>query len=322
MTTNTPNTRAFRFASTLIACVFALSTPTAPALAQPAPPPGPTFEPARDAPFTSPTEITLYIKYYYLNPNPLRIGHAVDFLSANAVGIEEPRALVPAHAALGRLLRTDPSRIERWLRTTMSRDEPERVLFAANCAWWSDTDEGDEIVARLAAIAPDNLRTQYRILQNTAPPLIEGRVPTEGIHMDILWASFFVTASTDFIDPFFPLLAGRTTPNLDITALDRADLFQSAVWSVASNAYQHEPVLAYLREQSNDHEDPAVREALIDIVASVDKRIETDGPPFKPQIMRRLDAEMPDNAPPGRRVEEPSPAVPATPPATPPATND
>ena len=134
MTTNTPNTRAFRFASTLIACVFALSTPTAPALAQPAPPPGPTFEPARDAPFTSPTEITLYVKYYYLNPNPLRIGHAVDFLSANAVGIEEPRALVPAHAALGRLLRTAPDRIERWLRTTMSRDAPESVLIAATCA--------------------------------------------------------------------------------------------------------------------------------------------------------------------------------------------
>lgn len=312
MTKNIANLATLRLSSILIGCVVALGSFTPAARAQS----GPVFEPMRDAPFTSRTEITLYIKYYYLNPNPLRIGHAVDYLSTNAVGIEEPRALIPAHAALGRLLRTDPARIERWLRTTISRDEPERVLFAANCAWWSDTDEGDEIVERLAAIAPDHLRSQYRVLLNTQPPLIESRVPDEGLDMDILWASFFVTASTDYIDPFLPMLAGRTTENLDIQALDRTDLFQAAVWSVASNAYQHEPVLAYLREQMNDHEDPAIREALSHIVASVDKRIETDGPPFKPQIMRRLDADMPDNAAPGRPVEAPSAPAPATPPAT------
>lgn len=191
-------------------------------------------------PVLSGQKIGEFMAHFYEAPRPDRISDLMHSASANGLLNDLQRA-PGVFSFLGIVFTLYPDRLEEWLDVarTFPRQQWLLVLYAA-CL--SEHPRRNEVLLRAADQTEKEISIIIRRMIDETPSLRESPVSGAG-QLDLLWGAFFASGDVAYIERIMSVL---TTPgNRDALAFATK---QSAFWSLAANAKQHERVLAACRE--------------------------------------------------------------------------
>ncbi len=251
------------------------SAPVAPAT--------PAVAAASAAPFASAAELVSWVTAYYLDPEPDRLGQALEATVTLADQLDpDSDELIPDNAtmfqiALAHAIRNHPDRLETWTKPLFGT--PRGEWAAGLVGWWIDTPEGDTILQRAADRARAPYRTHFAwLLDRPTTNMVTEPIETP-FALYLLWSCFFMTGNTDYIARFVPFLPKPPEDDQTPGWQQRLMLHGVARSSFTANAYQHPRVLDFARAHHADTEDQRQRAALAEIIQAVEQRIEQYGPP-------------------------------------------
>ncbi|HEY2387663.1 MAG TPA: hypothetical protein VGK30_11930 [Candidatus Binatia bacterium] len=196
-----------------------------------------------------------WITFYYTDPQPRRTVGAMRFFAERGDLERNPQ---PIAVFFGRVFAQNPKSVSLWVDDL--RALPEDAHFVTALAlWFSHVPDRDMLLDRLGEGGSTRV-TRYVALvkSDVAPDLttIEVRQPVE---LDMLWASFFATGDTRFLERIVHVIPPAMEPGSTVP------LPAGARWSLTANAVAHSTVLEFCRRQASLQPERAA--TLNDIVA-------------------------------------------------------
>ncbi|MBC2600515.1 hypothetical protein [Puniceicoccus vermicola] len=185
---------------------------------------------------------------YYLDPTPEELPSHLIQLSEDGV-LSDPKAQAPIVGFTSQVMANHPDRVGDWM--AQLSDLPEDSAVAVQTAlWFSNTEASREYFE-------ENDLNEY--LEAPAPDILGMAIDNPGT-LDLLWGYFFATGEKAPIESLVSSLALaqyagalNAYPESEKTETDREAAyfdatFQSALWSLESNAVAHPRVLQYCQE--------------------------------------------------------------------------
>ncbi len=209
-----------------------------------------------------------WITFYYTDPRPERTVAAMRFLSERGDLERNPQ---PIAVFFGRVFAQNAGSLASWVDALRSGPEDERLVTAL-ALWFSRVAERDARLRQLEGGSARLARYVALLQSDVAPDLttIDARQPVE---LDMLWASFFATGDTRFLERIVRVLPPGTPAGAS------ALLPAAARWSLGANAAAHSAVLEFCRQEALRQPERAA--ALNDIVAEAERaRTEAVGAPL------------------------------------------
>ena len=197
----------------------------------------------------NPSDIDTWIAHYYLDPDPDRVGWFLQELEAQGF-LRHENAAGPMIGFLSQVFVRNPERLSEWFPPD-DRIFPDGRAIFYRALWQTDLAEAKAILDDVQERGPHELAQQLIEMRQTAPLAIsEWPVRSPG-DLDVLWGAFFATGDARYIEAIISKVQ-RNASGYEETLIQRA-----AVWSLGSNAQQHELVYRTCKEHVDDRERPS-----------------------------------------------------------------
>ena len=198
---------------------------------------------AHAQPFADIEQAGQWFTYYYLKPDPDRLPQALRLMSDEGM-LKEDKGAAPVTGFLSGVLRANPKRARELVSrlSFLPEDEQSIVLLGL---WYSAVPEAKAILKELTASMPAQGARIAFLLATPALPVVEVPPDQGAWVLDAWWGYFFATGDEL---PVKALIA--TLPWAQIHGdVGRQMVGGAARWSLASNAAQHDRVLAICKAQ-------------------------------------------------------------------------
>jgi hypothetical protein len=224
-----------------------------------------------------------WITFYYANPQPRRTVAAMRFFSARGDLERNPQ---PIAVFFGQVFAQNPKSVPFWVDDL--RALPDEAHFVTALAlWFSRVPDRDALLERLGEGGSTRVTHYVALVKSDVAPDLTTIEVRQAVELDMLWASFFATGDTRFLEPIVRVIPPYMEPG------SKAPLPAGARWSLASNSVAHSTVLEFCRRQASLQPERAA--TLNDVVA----RAEAERARLS-QIASGS-ASQPTTAPPARR---------------------
>lgn len=193
--------------------------------------------------FTDVEEAGRWFTYYYLKPEPARLPQALRLMSEKGL-LKEDKGASPVTGFLSGVFRANPKRARDLAGglAFLPEDEQSVVLLGL---WYSAIPESKAILNELTASMPSQGARIAFLLATPALPVVEVPPDQGAWVLDAWWGYFFATGDEL---PVKAVIA--TLPWTGVQGdLGRRMVGDAARWSLASNAAQHDRVLAICKSQ-------------------------------------------------------------------------
>ncbi len=215
-------------------------------------------------------DITNWITYYYMHPQPDDVPARVREMAALGVFRKESAA-PPVIAFLAEVFRENPSRIAGWFET-LRNISPDARLAIIRAAWESNTKEGAAALNALGAQKERDLASQIR--KQKPIDLAKDQIDSPAF-LDMLWGTFSASGKAWPVERVIGVVSWKVpaegTPNRTNVLL----IIGAARWSLSSNAFQHRRVYE-ICQNTLSNLNPEGRKELNEILQKVNERKERD----------------------------------------------
>ncbi len=187
-------------------------------------------------------ELNDWMVYYYRNPRPEMTPRAI-YSMGRLEDVDDTR-LAPLSAFLSFVFRDNPGKVREWLSqlSPLSACARKVVSYAL---WYSTIDESANLMKSLAESSDGEDAVLVRTLLEKRPTPFEEVEIASASNLDTLWGAFFATGGEKYVIRIMSAL-----PYVNAKGdMNKLLIGEAARWSLASNAVQHEKVLAICNEQ-------------------------------------------------------------------------
>jgi hypothetical protein len=187
-------------------------------------------------------ELNDWMVYYYKNPKPEMTPRAV-YSMGQLQDVDDTR-LAPLSAFLSFVFRDNPGKVRGWLSqlSPLSACARKVVSYAL---WYSRVDEAQNLMKSLAESSGGEDALLVRALLEKRPTPFEEVEIASASTLDTLWGAFFATGGEKYVIRIMSALPYVSAKG----DMNKLLIGEAARWSLASNAVQHEKVLAICTEQ-------------------------------------------------------------------------
>lgn len=196
--------------------------------------------PAQAACFDSDDAFMTWVEAYGPNPDPARLGCAVQYLAGSRLFQDKALRRPLAHFFSAALFRAPAAAREHAAqKLTAAPDENARVIFL-NAVWYGDSPESRAFLGRLREVWPSptlaglvagQLNSDPRTLLGNLAPQSEAELEQAAQDLDCLWMRYLGSDDTAYVDRI--VQAGLLSVRADS---DGASLLgYAARWSLRSN---------------------------------------------------------------------------------------
>jgi hypothetical protein len=199
-----------------------------------------------------------WITFYYADPQPGRTVAAMRFLSERGDLGKNP---APIAVFFGRLFAQNPKSVAQWVEDLRSTSEDAHFVTAL-AIWFSRLDDRDALLQRLGEGGSPRMARYVALARSDVAPDLTTIEVQQPVELDMLWASFFATGDTRFVERVVRVLSPWMQPG------SGASLPVAARWSLMANATAHSRVLEFCRQQAS--QEPEREATLNDIVAQAE----------------------------------------------------
>lgn len=193
-----------------------------------------------------------WMTYQYLSNDPERAPVMIGaFISAGwHEANPDANALGVLSAFLGQLALQSPDHLDAWAEAAPNLPADAQSLFAY-AVWVGDPGNAEARVRRIVGAMPaDDPRIGALLDLPARQPPDLAAVPLESAAaLDLWWGAFMATGDTRWVDLVLTALPppGLSREQSGFTDPLKIEIARAAVWSLASNAFQHPRVLEHLR---------------------------------------------------------------------------
>ncbi len=209
-------------------------------------------------------DLSKWMTYYYLHPQPELVVQAVLFADKN--NLLSGDYVVPLQSFLSRIFAQNPDKLPAWFNEMAPMKEANRTLILTSI-WWSNTSQGKQILQQICKTLPEKPRAEFKKQIDSDPPLIQEMPIDHTALLDMLWAAYCATGDEKYIKRLMTTLPWAET---DQKNLQKMMLASAAKWSLTSNCEQHPKVLEYCQKIAAT--DPAMKKFVEPVLADVVKR--------------------------------------------------
>ncbi|MDR2128519.1 MAG: hypothetical protein LBP52_05585 [Burkholderiaceae bacterium] len=216
--------------------------------------------------FQSQEEVARWMTFYYKKPEPDRLPEAMQYISRSFP--DKKNMVAPMMGFLSGVFRANPEKVDAW--SSALADLKETYLAAIVLGlWYSGLPDAKPKVMILLDRHP-GLKQGFEPFRQGNPLTVE-QIPLEQGPwvLDALWGKFMATGERAPVERIMTAL-----PWIDIRGdTDRLGIGGAANWSLASNAVQHERVLAFC-EQARKTQSPEVASKLDKVIAQAKQELQ------------------------------------------------
>lgn len=186
--------------------------------------------------FTSQEDLSVWLTFYYLNPDPEKIPAAVLYMSETGL-LDQQNKISPIFGFLAGAFQDNPNKVSIWINELESI-KPDHFSVVVLGLWYAKLPNSREMVYEILD-SNEKLSERFAYLKEGAPIRIT-EIPIEQGPwvLDALWGQFFASGSSDAIERIVQAL-----PWIDVKGdTNRLLVGGAATWSLRSNAAQHDRV--------------------------------------------------------------------------------
>jgi len=199
---------------------------------------------------------------YYLNPQPERIGHFLEDVSALGL-FEKEGSIPPLVSFLTQVFRQNPERLNQWLNRVQSLPESHRHLVYQSL-WKSDTAKSKEMLREYSPQhEPD--KDKLREFATKVPVDLLTEAIESPSDLDELWAAFSATGNPHFVKRILSVFSWDNEASKSNHA--RTIILGAAKWSLSGQLKQHK-VLRQICLDAMSEVDVNTRALLQEILSS------------------------------------------------------
>lgn len=216
---------------------------------------------------SSPEEFEDLISNYYKSKDINKIVPAINFIIYNDSLFEKNVGIGVAFFA--QVFKENPDKVEKWIVEDLCKLDGVGVKswdIVITALWLADNKETMNVINILKE--NDNIEKDYvKYIDEylvREPGDLKTMQITTALDLDMLWASFFATGDEVFIKQIISTLDyNKERDEVDLVS-------EAAIWSLKSNAEQHEKVLNILNEESvSNNNNQNIKNNLQDIINSL-----------------------------------------------------
>jgi hypothetical protein len=204
-----------------------------------------------------------WITYYYVQPEPQRVGEAIR--AASSKGFMQNGKAAPFIGFIAGVANKSPSMAQtlaKQFATLAKVDQPVVILGV----WYSGHPEAKPLLERFLKTMPAHKAMIEHLLASAPLGLLELPLEEGPWVLDALWGYFMATGDAAPVARIITAL-----PWVNIRGdVPRLLVGGAARWSLISNAIQHERVMAVCRNELAS-QSPDVRMVLSEVIASAEK---------------------------------------------------
>lgn len=214
-------------------------------------------------------DLSRWMNYYYLHPQPDLMIQAIDYIQKNNLASNDARNSLIAF--FSQLIAQNPQKLAAWTEHFKSMDERMKgILWTA--MWQADTPESKkQLVIFTNSLSPEIKKATSKM---PAPVAIE-KMPIQGPGaLDRLWSCFCATGDERYVKRVIEVLpppdthGAKQVPGNVASEMMRAG---AAKWSLTSNAHQHKKVLAICMQIKQQTKDPTLKKELTAVIEKAQK---------------------------------------------------
>jgi len=207
------------------------------------------------------SDLSRWMNYYYLHPQPDLTLTAVDYIQKNKLATPDARNSLIAF--FSQLIAQNPQRLPAWTEHFKSmNDGMKGILWTA--MWQANTPESKKQLVIFTKSL--NSEMQKATSKMSSPVAIE-KMPIDGpAVLDRLWSCFCATGKDKYVKRIIEVLPPPNTKRAN--EMMRAG---AARWSLSSNAHQHKKVLAICMQVRQQTSDPILKKELTAVIEKAQK---------------------------------------------------
>ncbi|MBX9879549.1 MAG: hypothetical protein K2Y22_13895 [Candidatus Obscuribacterales bacterium] len=260
-------TKIVAMACLLTACLTSQVRPTAIVLANPTAVKIDRAAPVKE--IKTIDDLSRWMNYYYLHPQPELMITAVDYIQKNKLA--RPDARNSLIAFFSQLIAQNPQRLAAWTEHFKSMDDNMKgVLWTA--MWQADTPESKKQLAVLTkSLNPEMQKATSKL---PAAIAIE-KMPIDGpAVLDRLWSCFCATGDDRYVKRIIEVLPPpNTNGSAKVTGSVASDMMRAgaAKWSLTSNAHKHKKVMVICMQARQQTSNPILKKELSAVIEKAQK---------------------------------------------------
>ena len=217
--------------------------------------------------FSDAQTLSRWITYYYVSPQPQRVGEAIRAASSKGFmneGKNAPPFIGFVAGALHKTPAIAPSLVET-LGSLRKADQPVVILGI----WYSGHPQAKDILQRLSKSRPAHKELIARLLANAPLGVLDLPLEQGPWVLDTLWGYFMATGDDAPVARIITAL-----PWVNVRGdVPRLLVGGAARWSLVSNAIQHERVMAVCRKEAASSSREDARRVLAEVIATAEKEM-------------------------------------------------
>ncbi len=216
------------------------------------PPSGPP-DAAAIEPVASVADLSERMTWFYLHPDPGAVPPVIDYAIAHGDDDDMRSCAGITTTFVMQVMGRFPDHAVAWCAAQHDRPLPRRawLLYAL---WWSGHPEADRILGDVTGAAEDAaLVGKLQALIGHRPVAIDDAPSIDPAVLDQWWVSFMATGEARYVDLIAEVALTAKQP--DVINMAR----ETARWSLAANARQHERVHEIIRARLDRERDGARR---------------------------------------------------------------
>jgi hypothetical protein len=190
-----------------------------------------------NAGFQSQDDVSKWLTYYYLKPDPTSIPDAIEYMSRTSL-LDEKNLIAPIFGFLAGGFKDNPDQTAAWVdRLGVIKESHLRVVVLG--LWYANLPDSKNRVYAILDKHP-SLKKEFGYLYQGSPMPVE-EIPLEQGPwvLDALWGNFMATGSKTPV-----LRIAMALPWIDVKGdINRLLVGGAARWSLTSNAVQHQRVM-------------------------------------------------------------------------------
>ncbi|MBM3250445.1 MAG: hypothetical protein FJZ09_06395 [Candidatus Omnitrophica bacterium] len=223
-------------------------------------------EPVRQESFASIEDFGKWMTYYYIRPEPEKVGTAIRFYADSELFAKETTHLVTA-TFFAAALKKDPGAQNVALYEISSSGSQDVKEAFLHILWLVNTAQSREMIIRsVGEWQSDELKKSADELLKSPVPDILNEPVNDAMRLDMLWAMFLATGDPQPVKKIIALIHLKKDG-----VGEEALLGAAAHWSLASNALQHRKVYDICKE-ALQNADPLTQKILEGIIQEVDNK--------------------------------------------------
>ena len=222
-----------------------------------------------DTSFSSREELSQWLTFYYLKPEPERLPSAVRYMSKSGL-LDNRYAFSPLFGFLASVFAENPDRAVAWAQELQSLKSTHYVVVVLGL-WYANLPQSRQVVYQI--LDSDEALQESLAALKQGEPISIGEIPLQqgAWVLDALWGEFFATGQSQPVSRIAEALSWMEVEGDS----NRLAIGFAADWSLRSNAVQHDRVFDIIFELSATHpDDTNLLEAVNDAKARRAERAE------------------------------------------------